>query len=857
MLIIANKRTLLVLVEISCLFNTMEELLAPSSSSEDSSDDQSVSKPETASEEAEADQEHTKTKTKRKRRGQKKKLLGRKQKGVKKSSNVKKDQDNVWDAMKVIAPARSESQPGPSRSQQNLVPQLEFLNPLREEPVEDSSVKVLQILSVEGEEELYEAVVQTCFAVREDHNLYEAPAETAAETDIENVFMEPEPENKLGTIDEMEEDPLCDFAQSGTQNVSNDAAMETIQGYLLLLLPKEWNVDFNGEFLRITFLNCEPNPAVTRAITYSKGAVEIYIHNCPLPRTSFIWDAIKLMDSENLGEVADHLTKLASLIQHSTICVGVLSFKELWSQCQNNGSARVESIYGEKECLRHKQMKALSKRKNPRTIRWNPFVIKLALHLQMLSTSAYEYMQHFIKLPSLRTLYDFTHVVKAKQGSHDFILEDLMKQLPTETHQQYFNLEFDEISIHADIVIKKSTGEVVGYTNLREVEVALAEVEAEISKAEFVNTPATKALVFMAQGVTNGLIGVVGVYGTDCLSAGQLYSRAWDTIYNMESRGLKVTCLICDGASMNKKFFKMHAQWIDADHPLIPGIVYATSNLASCEKKPLYFIVDPPHLLKTLRNCLANSYAHKKSRKMWKGNEKLSWKSIELLYEVTKNDKFRSNKLTRAHINLSSHGCMKVIYACQTMSDSVARDLKRFENDLRFEDHDLSQLCTFIKLTNDAFDCWNSDGDIKGKRNKENHLLQPYTSKTDTRFEFLQGEFLDFFHKWHQDIQNRKGKFKKEERERMFISQQSYEALQITVHGFVRAIRFLLDKGATTIDGRKYNQDKLEQYFGIVRMARGASDNPSMPELEQNVLSTYIQGNQARPPKRGNTICRG
>ncbi len=91
----------------------------------------------------------------------------------------------------------------------------------------------------------------------------------------------------------------------------------------------------------------------------------------------------------------------------------------------------------------------------------------------------------------------------------------------------------------------------------------------------------------------------------------------------------------------------------------------------------------------------------------------------------------------------------------------------------------------------------------------------------------------------------------------MFISQQSYNSTQITVFGFVRAIRFLLDIGATSIDGRKYNQDKLEQYFGIVRMARGASDNPSMPELEQNVLSTYIQGNQARPPKRGNTQSAG
>ncbi|KAE8739258.1 hypothetical protein FOCC_FOCC015242, partial [Frankliniella occidentalis] len=256
---------------------------------------------------------------------------------------------------------------------------------------------------------------------------------------------------------------------------------------------------------------------------------------------------------------------------------------------------------------------------------------------------------------------------------------------------------------------------------------------------------------------------------------------------------------------MNKNFFKMHAQWVDEDHPKLP-VVYATCNLASSERRPLYFIVDPPHLLKTLRNCLANSFAYKKSRKMWNQKENLSWKSIELLYELSKNDKFRKNKLTRNHINLSSHGCMKVIYACQTMSNSVVEDLK-------------------------------------------NHIPPRLTHDLN----FLQVDFLDYFHAWNSSVQKRRGNFKKADRDKMFISQQSYGALQISVHGFIGAIRFLFNKGATTIDGRKYNQDKLEQYFGIVRMGRGGSDNPNYSELRQGILSRHIQSNAARPAKRGNT----
>ncbi|KAJ1519039.1 hypothetical protein ONE63_011282 [Megalurothrips usitatus] len=211
---------------------------------------------------------------------------------------------------------------------------------------------------------------------------------------------------------------------------------------------------------------------------------------------------------------------------------------------------------------------------------------------------------------------------------------------------------------------------------------------------------------------------------------------------------------------------------------------------------------------------------------MWKDNEQLSWKSIELLFEVTKSEKFRTHKLTRAHVHLTSYGCMKVILAAQVMSKSVADSLIRSKDDHRFKGHDLTQLIKFLELMNDAFDCRNSHGGASGKRNKSNLLLAPYTRSNHN----------------------------KEAKEKMFISQQSYESLKMAVYGFEGAVKYLIEeKHAPSINGRKFNQDKLEQYFGVIRMSGGGSDNPTLQRLLQKNVSLHIQGQAARPTKRGNT----
>lgn len=87
---------------------------------------------------------------------------------------------------------------------------------------------------------------------------------------------------------------------------------------------------------------------------------------------------------------------------------------------------------------------AMSKHKDMRGMRWTPFVIRIALRIQMMTGSAgYDALRKICFLPSQRRLYDFTHFSEVSEGPQKAILDiiqNVMKDKYKEIHQQYFNL---------------------------------------------------------------------------------------------------------------------------------------------------------------------------------------------------------------------------------------------------------------------------------------------------------------------------------------------------------------------------------------------------------------------------------
>ena len=87
----------------------------------------------------------------------------------------------------------------------------------------------------------------------------------------------------------------------------------------------------------------------------------------------------------------------------------------------------------------------------------------------------------------------------------------------------------------------------------------------------------------------------------------------------------------CDGDSPNRRIFRMHFQLSGLDDDQDADVTYQTINLFSTDRY-IYFISDPPRLIKTTRNCLYNSGSGRRTRYMWNGGLFILWSHISDIF---------------------------------------------------------------------------------------------------------------------------------------------------------------------------------------------------------------------------------
>ena len=68
----------------------------------------------------------------------------------------------------------------------------------------------------------------------------------------------------------------------------------------------------------------------------------------------------------------------------------------------------------------------------------------------------------------------------------------------------------------------------------------------------------------------------------------------------------------------------------------------------------------------------------------------------------------------------------------------------------------------------------------------------------------------------------------------MFISNQTYEGLKITVYSVIECCQFLLCNGAKYVLTERFCQDPLENYFGRQRSLSACKDNPNLKDFGFN-----------------------
>lgn len=256
------------------------------------------------------------------------------------------------------------------------------------------------------------------------------------------------------------------------------------------------------------------------------------------------------------------------------------------------------------------QQMAARDKKNPRSMRWHPLMIKWCLYLRYVSGKSYEILRDSgcIKLPSKRTLRDYTHCITATSGFSSDVDRYLLKLLSIRDFQDFqknFALIMDEMYIKEDLVYNKVTGALVGFANLGDINSHLLQFQCSLDSNKKQEKLAKTMIVFMVRGLFSDFKFPYVQFPCAELTGDLLFDPLWEAVERLERYGLRVLAVTADGGSPNRRLFKIHNTTSNSE------IMYKVKNPFG-DGRSVRFFSDYPHLIKTVRNCLAST-----KRNLW------------------------------------------------------------------------------------------------------------------------------------------------------------------------------------------------------------------------------------------------
>lgn len=149
-------------------------------------------------------------------------------------------------------------------------------------------------------------------------------------------------------------------------------------------------------------------------------------------------------------------------------------------------------------------------------------------------------------------------------------------------------------------------GALIGFVNTGSINTHLSNLGHHLEKGSgVVKQPLAKTmLVVMVRGLFSGLQFPYVQFPCGALRGDQMFHMLWKTVGRLERYGFRVMGLTCDGLAANRQLFRLHAPRGNTE------LVHKATNPHSSDGRYFFFFSDPPHLLKTIRNCLANKNRH-------------------------------------------------------------------------------------------------------------------------------------------------------------------------------------------------------------------------------------------------------
>ena len=174
-------------------------------------------------------------------------------------------------------------------------------------------------------------------------------------------------------------------------------------------------------------------------------------------------------------------------------------------------------------------------------------------------------------------------------GFQDKVNQQLVEEvdrLSLPETRKFVALLIDEMKVKEGLVFNKHTGEIVGFTSLGD---NLLQLEQEGERPEV----AKQLLTLMVQG----LIKPHAHFARHGATGDVLFPKVWEAIRRLESSGIKVLCVTADGARPNRNSLECIVSQRTLHHYTRPKL----------DGRSLCFVADPPHQIKTIRNCWSHS----------------------------------------------------------------------------------------------------------------------------------------------------------------------------------------------------------------------------------------------------------
>jgi len=407
--------------------------------------------------------------------------------------------------------------------------------------------------------------------------------------------------------------------------------------------------------------------------------------------------------------------------------------------------------------------------------RWSADDKMLALSIYHRSPSAYRFLSSYLILPSVRSLRLYVQSLSFEPGFCSPVFSALgAKVAQMKENDKLAVLCVDEMAVKVSLDYDSKRDVVDGFSDDGWVRI---------------QKPASEALVFMVRGLlANWKQPLCYFLSTNAMSSINLSELVLNCIVRLQDIGIDVKVVVCDQGANNRGMFSRLN--ISIDQPFV-----------EVNDKKVYFMYDPPHLLKSVRNNF------RRYPVQIKGGGIARWDHVKKFYDLDSQQKLRlAPKLKFVHVMLNGFKKMNVRLAAQVLSHSAAVGISFYMNAGTSDiSADAAATVDFLLRMDKIFDSCNginfSDFKLARRPVTENSFHCKFWEETV--------EWLD-----HVQFLGSKSK----------IYCIDGFKLSLTV---MRSLWCDVQPSVKFMMPRRLNQDCLESFFSSIRQKGGFRDNPS------------------------------